>query len=71
VHGGVVGSETVLVVAVVDGDLDRDGGVNQTDDGGRDTDEVGVAAVGGTGESKAKVSKCLVSVIWTPLRMGM
>lgn len=51
-HGSVVGTQTVLVLAVVDGDLDGDGGIDETDDGGRDTDEVGVAAVGGTSETK-------------------
>ena len=51
VHWGVVGTETILVVAVVDGDLDGDGSVNETNDGGWNTDVVGVAAVGSTGES--------------------
>lgn len=48
VDGGMVGSETVLVVAIVDGNLDGDGGVDEADDGGGDADEVGVAAVGRT-----------------------
>jgi hypothetical protein len=51
VLGCVVGTETVLVVAVVDTDLDRDGSVNQTNDGGGNADEVGVAAVGSARKS--------------------
>jgi len=51
VHWGVVSTETVLVIAVVDSDLDGDGSVNETNDGGWNTDVVGVAAVGSTGES--------------------
>jgi hypothetical protein len=51
VLGCMVGTETVLVVAVVDADLDGDGSIDQADDGGRNADEVGVAAVGGTGKS--------------------
>lgn len=49
--GCVVGTETILVVAVVDADLDRDGGVNEANDGGGDTDEVGVSAVGSASET--------------------
>jgi len=45
VHWGVVSSQAVLVVAVVDGDLDGDRSVNETNDGGWDTDVVGVATV--------------------------
>ena len=51
VDWGVVGAQTVLVVAVVDGDLDGDGCVDQSDDRGGDSDEVCVAAVSGTCES--------------------
>ena len=51
VHGSVVGTKTVLVVVVVDTNLDRDGSVNETNDGGGNTDEVGVSAVGSTCES--------------------
>ena len=49
--GRVVGAQAVLVAAVVDGDLDGDGGVDEADDGGGDADVVGVAAVGGTGKA--------------------
>ena len=45
-HWCVVGTKTILVVAIVDGNLDRHRGVNQTDDGGRDADVVAVSAVG-------------------------
>jgi hypothetical protein len=51
----VVGAQTVLVVAVVDGDLDGDGCIDQTDDRGGDTDVVRVAAVGSTCESARMV----------------
>lgn len=51
-RGGVVGSQTILIIAVVDGDLDGDGSVDEADDGGGDADVVGVAAVGGTCEAK-------------------
>jgi hypothetical protein len=61
VDGGMVGSETVLVVAVVDGNLDGDGGINEADDGGGDADEVGVAAVGRT----CKPGTVLVFVYYT------
>jgi hypothetical protein len=51
VHGSVVGTKTVLVVIVVDANLDRDGSVNETNDGGGNTDEVGVSAVRSAGET--------------------
>jgi len=47
----VVCSQTILVVAVVDGNLDGDRGVDQTNDSGWYTDEVGVSAVGRTSET--------------------
>lgn len=51
VHGSVVGTKTVLVVVVVDANLDGDGSINQTNDSGGHTDEVGVSAVSRTSES--------------------
>lgn len=45
VHGCMVGTQSVLVVAVVDTDLDADTGVDQTNDGGGDTDVVGGSSV--------------------------
>lgn len=45
VHGGVVGAKAVLVVAVVDGDLDGDTGVDEANDGGGNSDEVRVSAI--------------------------
>jgi hypothetical protein len=51
VDRSVVCTETVLVVGIVDTDLDGDGSVDQANDGGGDTDEVGVAAVGSTCKS--------------------
>lgn len=43
-------SQAVLVVAVIDSNLDRHRGVNQANDSGWYSDEVGVPAVGGTSE---------------------
>lgn len=51
VHGSVVSTQPVLVVAVVDGDLDTDTGVDETNDSGGDTDVVGVPAVRSTSKS--------------------
>lgn len=41
----MIGSEPVLVVAIVDGNLDRHGRVNKPNDSGWDSDIVGVSAV--------------------------
>ncbi len=58
-HRSVVCAKTVLVVAVVNGDFDGHRGINQADDRGRYTDEVGVPAVRSTSESVlAGVSAC-------------
>lgn len=51
VDGCVVSSQAVLVVAIIDGDLDGDGGIDETNDGGGDADEVGVPTVGGAGKT--------------------
>lgn len=56
VHGCVVGTETVLVVAIVDGNLDRDRSIDQTNNGGWDTDVVGVASVRSTSESMRRLA---------------
>jgi len=64
-HGSVVSTQTVLVVAVVDGNLDRHGGINQANDRGRDSDEVGVAAVRSTGKSGTLVSHVRVRLSLT------
>jgi hypothetical protein len=53
VHGCVVSSQTVLVVAIVDGNLDADRGIDQTDDGSGDTNVVGSPAVGCASKSKS------------------
>ena len=52
--GGVIGSKTVLVVTVVDGNLDTDTSINQTDNSGGNADEVGVPPVGSTGKSETE-----------------
>lgn len=54
--GGVVGTKTILGLAVVDGYFDGDGGVDETDDCGGNSDEVCVASVGCTRESVKDVS---------------
>lgn len=46
VDRSVVGAETVLVLAVVDGDLDGYRGVNEANDRCGDADEIGCSAVG-------------------------
>jgi hypothetical protein len=51
VHGSMVSSQPVLVVAVINGNLDTDTGVDKTNDGGGDTDVVGVPAVRSTSKS--------------------
>ena len=51
VHRSVVGAQAILVVAIVDGDLDGDRGINQANHGGWDTDVVGVSSVGCTSKS--------------------
>lgn len=47
----MVGAKAVLVSAVVDSHLDRNGGVNETNNCGGDADEVGVAAVRSAGKA--------------------
>lgn len=49
VYGGVVGTESVLKLAVVDADLDGDGGVDESNEGGADTNPVGVSAIRSAG----------------------
>ncbi len=44
-HRSMVRSQAVFVVAVVDCNFDRHRGVNQTDDGRRNPNEVGVSAI--------------------------
>ena len=49
--GGMVGTETVLELAVVDANLNGDSSIDEADDGGRDSDEVGVSPVRGACET--------------------
>jgi hypothetical protein len=51
VHRGMVCSKTVLVVAVVHGDLDADTGIDEANDSSWDTDEVGTPSVCRTSKS--------------------
>ena len=50
VHRCMVSTEAVFVIAIVDSNLNRHRCVYQTNDGGRDSDEIGVPAVSGTSE---------------------
>jgi hypothetical protein len=52
VHGSVVSTQPVLVVAVVNGDLDTDTGVDETNDSCGDTNVVGTPAVRSTSKSE-------------------
>jgi hypothetical protein len=61
-HRCVVGTESILVVAVVDSDFDTDAGVDEPDYSRWDTDVVGVAPIGRTGKpSNSYESTCLCS----------
>ena len=51
VDGSVVSTQPVLVIAVVNSNLDTDTSIDETNDSGRNTDEVCVPAVRGTRES--------------------
>ena len=50
VHGSMVCTKAILVIAIIDGNLDRHRGVYQTNDSGRHSDEIGVPAICGTSE---------------------
>ena len=62
-HWCVIGTESILIVAIVDCYLDRHRSVYQANDSGRDSDEVGVPAIGGTSES-AQPKKVSTSFGW-------
>lgn len=47
----VVSTQTVLIVAIVDSNLDRHRCIDQADNSGRDTDIVGVASICSTGKT--------------------
>lgn len=51
-HRSVVSTEPVLVVAIVNGDLDTDTGVNETNDSCGNADVVGVPSIGSARESR-------------------
>jgi hypothetical protein len=48
----MVGSKSVLIVAVVDSNLDTDTSIDEANNGSRDTDKVGVPPVCRTSKSK-------------------
>lgn len=54
VNWGMVGTKTILVIAVVDANLDGDGGINKTNNRSRNADKVGVPAVCGTSETTGR-----------------
>ena len=51
-HGSVVSTQSVLIVAVVDGNLNTNTGIDEANDSGGNTDVVGAPAVRGTGKSR-------------------
>ena len=61
VDGRVVGTKTILIVAIVDSNLDRHRCVYQANDSRRHSDEVGVPAVRGTSEPLQKWSATFTS----------
>ncbi len=50
-HWGVVSTQTVLVIAIVDGNFDRHGSIDQSNHRSWDPNVVGIAAVGSTCKS--------------------
>lgn len=58
----MISTQTVLIVAIVDGNFDGDGGVNQTNDCGGDSDKVGVPAVSCACKTALTISQ---HVTWT------
>jgi len=50
-HGGMVGSQAVLVLAIIDGHFDGHGRINESNDSSRDTDVVCVSAIRGACEA--------------------
>lgn len=50
-HRCMIGTKSILIVAIVDNHFDRHRCVYQTNDSDRNSDEVGVPAVSGTSES--------------------
>ena len=51
VHGCMISTEAILVIAIVDSNLNRHRCVYQTNDGGRNSDEIGVPSISGTSEA--------------------
>jgi hypothetical protein len=64
----MVGTKAILVVAVVDGDLDGNRGIDQTNDSGGDSNVVCVAAVCGT--RKAVPLSVQSQTTWNLCRWG-
>jgi hypothetical protein len=46
----MIGTESVLVISVIDSHFDGDGCVDEADDSGRNSDEVRVSSIGRTRE---------------------
>ena len=47
----MVSSKSILVVAIIDSYFDRDRSINETNDGGWDSNEICVAFIGSTSKS--------------------
>ena len=47
----VIRSQPILAVTIIDRNLDRYGGIDETNDSGRNPDEVGVTSVRGASKS--------------------
>lgn len=62
-HRCMIGTETVFIIAIIDSNLNRHRCVYQTNDSGRNSDEVCVSAVRGTSESAGAPKKVSASLL--------
>ena len=62
-HRCMIGTETVFIIAIIDSNLNRHRCVYQTNDSGRNSDEVCVSAVRGTSESAGAPKKVSTSLL--------
>lgn len=63
----MIGTQAILVVAIVDGDLDGHRCVYQANHSGRYPDEIGIPAICGTRESARTISQHVTSNLEKPL----
>ena len=59
-HGCMISTEAVFIIAIIDSNLNRHRCVYQTNDSGRNSDEVCVSAVRGTSESAGDPKKLVL-----------